>query len=128
MWKGRTGSQLLVANQKRALSRDLCFFLQDDPTRLDFSLPNTAFLTLLYQIIKTIQDKAFQTILPEITRISVQCHKWVLKLGATPNCYKVDVDSGWMSKPRGRFPGLDIYIMSILRKSNSLINKIINYI
>jgi len=30
-----------------ALSRDPCFFQQDDPERLDFSLPNTAFLTLL---------------------------------------------------------------------------------
>jgi hypothetical protein len=38
-----------------ALSRDACFFQQDDPKRLDFSLPNTAFLNLLYQIIKTIQ-------------------------------------------------------------------------
>jgi len=51
----------------------MCFFLQDDPKRLDFSLPNTAFLTLLYQIIKTIQDKGFQTILQVFTRISAQC-------------------------------------------------------
>jgi hypothetical protein len=80
-----------------ALSQDMCFFLQDDPKRLDFSLPNTAKLTLLYQIIKTLQDKGFQTILLVFTRISVSnsivsvsCHlaPGVSHAISTPQCTK----------------------------------------
>jgi hypothetical protein len=45
----------------------MCFFLQDDLKSPDFSLPNTAFLALMYQSIKTIYDKGFQAILQLFT-------------------------------------------------------------